>query len=241
MAIVINDLVGYKNMKIVQNTEYFNFSLESVILPHFCNLTSKIKTIVDFCTGNAPIPLILSTMTNAKIIGVEIQEKVCELANESIKINNLEDQINILNLDINHLNKYIKSDSVDLITCNPPYFKIEKSSNFNKNMVKSVARHEICVTLQDICNMAKKILKNGCSLIIVHRTERFTDVVLTLKKNNLEPKIAQFIYPKKNEESNLFLISAVKNGKVGLKVLKPLVCHNEDGTYTDEIIKMFER
>ncbi len=238
---VVNDLVGYENLKIIQNSDYFNFSLESVILPRFCNITSKVLKIIDFCTGNAPIPLILSTLTKADIIGVELQKEVYDLAKESIKINNLEDRIKIKNCDVKTLTKNFNTDSIDLITCNPPYFKVKSDSNLNENMIKSIARHELKISLDDICNMAKKLLKNNCSLVLVHRTERLAEIILTLKKYNLEPKRMRMIYPKIGENSNLVLIDAVKNGKVGLKVLPPLICHNADGSYTKEILKFFER
>lgn len=241
MKNVVNDLVGYNDLKIVQNNKYFNFSLESVILPRFCNINSSTKNIIDFCTGNAPIPLILSTLTNSNIIGVELQKEIYELANESIKMNNLSDRIKILNLDVKDLTKFYSTDSFDLITCNPPYFKIEKDGKINENMIKSIARHELCININDICVVAKKLLKNNSSLVMVHRTERLTDVILALKNNNLEPKRLRFIYPKYGEKSNLFLIDAKKNGNVGLTVLPPLVCHNSDGTYTNEILEMFKR
>lgn len=241
MEDVVNDLVGYNGLKIVQNNQYFNFSLESVILPRFCIINSNMKNIIDFCTGNAPIPLILSTLTDTNIIGVEIQKEVFNLAKKSIELNNLSNRITIINDDIRNLVKLYSTDSFDLITCNPPYFKVEKDSNLNANMVKSIARHELCINIDDICLVAKKLLKNNSSLVLVHRTDRLTDVIKSLKNNNLEPKRIRFIYPKLGEDSNLFLIDAKKNGKVGLKVLPPLICHNQDGSYTDEVLNMFER
>jgi len=238
---VINDLVGYSNLKIVQNSDYFNFSLESVLLPRFCKLSKKDMKIMDFCTGNAPIPMILSTLTDSRIIGVEIQPQIYELANKSIQLNKLEDKITILNKDVKTVVNDFSTDSFDLITCNPPYFKYDSNSNINENYVKSVARHEISINLEDIINAAKKLLKNNGSLVLVHRSERFSEIISLLEKNNLQAKRVQFIYPKKEENSNLVLIDAKKNAKIGLKVLPPLYCHNEDGTYTKEVLKMFER
>lgn len=240
MSVVINDLVGYQNLKIVQNNQYFNFSLESVLLPRFCILKDNMK-IIDFCTGNAPIPLILSTLTNSNIIGVEIQKEIYDLAVASININNLNDRITIVNDDVNNIAKLYETDSFDLITCNPPYFKYNESSNLNLNEVKSIARHEIKVSLVDIIKAARKMLKNSGSLVLVHRTDRLSDIINTLREYNIEPKRIRFIYPKEDEESNLVLIDAKKNAKPGLKVLPPLICHNDDGTYTDEVKNMFER
>lgn len=237
---VINDLVGYDNLKIVQNNEYFNFSLESLLIPRFCILKKKMK-IIDFCTGNAPIPLVLSTLTDSEIIGVEIQKEIYALATESVKINGLEERISILNEDVKKLPDLFETDTFDLITCNPPYFKVNESSNLNYNYIKTVARHEVMLTLNDIFAVSRKLLKNNGSVVMVHRTDRLSEILTLMTNNNLQPKRIRFIYPKEGKESNLVLIDAKKNGKIGVKVLPPLYCHNDDGSYTSEVLKMFER
>lgn len=237
---VINDLVGYDNLKIVQNNNYFNFSLESVMIPRFCVLKNNMK-IIDFCTGNAPIPMILSTLTDSNIIGVELQKEIYNLAVQSVKINNLEDRITLLNMNVLDIFNVYETDSFDLITCNPPYFRVNEFSNLNNNMIKSIARHEIEIKLEDICRISKKLLKNNGSLVLVHRTDRLSEIINMLLMYNLQPKRIRFLYPKELENSNLVLIDARKNGNVGLKVLPPLICHNMDGSYTKEVLDMFGR
>lgn len=236
---VINDLVYFKNLKIIQNKNYFNFSLDSILLPNFVSITPNTKNILDLCTGNAPIPLVLSTKTAAKITGIEIQKEIYNLAIESIKINNLENQIKIKNDDINNISKIYETDTFDIITCNPPYFKYKEDSLTNDNDIKSVARHEIKMQLEDVFKISKKLLKNNGSICIVHRTDRLIEIIEKMKKNNIEPKRIQLIYPKANSDSNLVMVDGRKNGKSGLKFLKPLIVHNEDGSYTEEIQKMF--
>ncbi len=237
---VINYLLGYKNLRIVQDSEMFNFSLDSILLPNFVTINKKINKILDIGCGNAPIPLILSTKTDAKIIGVEIQKEVYELAIQSIKINNKENQIAIINQDINDYYNVVETDTFDVITCNPPFFKYVETSNTNKNDYKTIARHEVKLNLNQLFNIAKKLLKNNGIIAIVHRPERFVEVVEEMKKNNIEPKRVQFVYPKKNTEANIMLIEGSKNGKPGLKILPPIYSHSENGEYTEEIKKYFE-
>ncbi len=237
---VINYLLGYKDLKIVQDNEMFNFSLDSVLLPNFVTLNKKIDRILDIGCGNAPIPLILSTKTNALITGVEIQKEVYDLALESVKINKKENQINIINKDINNYYKEIETDSFDVITCNPPFFKYIESSNINKNDYKTIARHEVKLNLSQLFSIAKKLLKNNGVIAIVHRPERFVEVVEEMKKNNIEPKRVQFVYPKKKMEANIMLIEGSKNGKPGLKILPPIYSHQDNGEYTEDVKKYFE-
>lgn len=237
--IEINDLVYFKDIKIVQNKDYFNFSLDSVLLPNFVEITRKTKKILDMCTGNAPIPLILSTKTDAKIYGVELQKEVYDLAKETIKINNLDNQIELINDNIKNLKKIFDTETFDIITCNPPYFKKKDDSIINDNKIKSIARHEIEMELEDIMIISKALLKNEGSLVLVHRTDRLIEIIELMKKHNIEPKRMRLIYPKVNAESNLVLIDGRKNGKEGLKILPPLYIHNDDNSYTSEVLEMF--
>lgn len=239
--IEINDLVYFKDIKIVQNKDYFNFSLDSVLLPNFVEITKKTSKILDMCTGNAPIPLILSTKTTAKIYAIELQKEVYSLAEETIKINKLENQIKLINDNIKNLKKFFNTETFDIITCNPPYFKKKDGSIINENKVKSIARHEIEMELEDVMIISKALLKNEGSLVLVHRTERLIEIIELMKKHNIEPKRMRLIYPKVNTESNLVLIDGRKNGKDGLKILPPLYIHNEDNSYTKEVLEMFGR
>ena len=237
---VINYLLGFKNYYIVQDTEMFNFSLDSVLLPNFVTINKNVKKILDIGCGNAPIPLILSTKTNAEIVGVEIQKEVFNLAKKSVKINKLEKQIKIINADINNIYSEFETESFDIITCNPPFFKVNEKSNFNKSDYKTIARHEVMLNLDDIFKVSKKLLKNNGYIAVVHRPERLLDVITTMRNYNIEPKRIQFVYPKKGIEANILLIEGTKNGKPGLKVLPPIYTHLENGTYTEQIKKYFE-
>ena len=114
---VINDIVG-KNLKIYQDDEYFNFSLDSVLLPNFIRINSKTKKILDLGTGNAPIPMILSTMTEAELYGIELQKEIYDMALESLKINKLENRIKLINDNMKNLDKYFEPNSLDIIVSN---------------------------------------------------------------------------------------------------------------------------
>lgn len=235
---VVNDLLNYDNIKIVQNSDWFSFSLDSVLLANFVHVNNKMR-IMDFCCGNAPIPLILSTKTNSKITGVEIQKEVFSLAIKSVRLNNKEKQIEIINEDVKNLHNIYETDSFDLITCNPPYFKYKNSSNINNNNTKALARHELSLTLEDVFKTAKKILKNDGKLAMVHRTERLIDIICLMRKYNLEPKRIRFIQPFSNSNSNLVLIEASKNGNAGLKIESNLIVHDDNNNYTEEVLEIF--
>ncbi len=236
---VIHDLVGYQGRKIVQNTEWFSFSLDSVLLARFVRVLPRMKNILDLGTGNAPIPLILSLQTKAHITAVEIQPDVCQLARKSVSLNHLEEQITVLEYDMMDLKEKYNSDTFDLITMNPPYFPYHDTSFLNMDIHKTIARHEIRMNLKDMLPIVRYLLKNNGSFAMVHRVDRFMEILSLLQYYHLEPKRIQFIYPKKCENANLFLIEAVKNGKTGMTVLSPLIIHEADGSYTEHVKEFF--
>lgn len=241
MTKIVNDLLNINGFKIVQDNKYCSFCLDSILLANFIKILPTTKKIIDLGTGNAPIPIVLSSKVNkqVEIIGIELQKEVCNLALQSININKLNDKIKIYNMDIKNLLSKFDSDIFDIVICNPPYFKYKGSSIINNNKIKSIARHEMSIDIKDIINIGMKLLKNKGSFYMIFRTERFIELVTKLKEHNLEPKRIQFIYPKISNEPSLFLIEATKNGKSGLRILKPLIIHNKNGSYKKNIIKIF--
>ncbi len=236
---VTNYLLGYKDLYIIQDTDMFNFSLDSVLLPNFVTLNKNVKNILDIGCGNAPIPLILSTKTKAKIIGVELQEKSYLLGKESISVNNLDEQIRLIHGDINNVYTNFADCSFDLITCNPPFFKYTKQSNINKNDYKTLARHEVALNLEQIMKISKYLLNNNGILGLVHRPERLVEIIELMRKYDIEPKKIRMVFPHEDKNANILLIEGRKNGKPGLKIYPPLYSHTKSGEYTEEIKKMF--
>ena len=235
---VLNDILGYKNRKIFQDTDCFSFSLDSIMLANFATIRLKDKKIVDLGCGNGVIPLIMSLRCDKKIIGVELQSKLADMAKRSVDYNGLNDVIEIINTNMKDYVSDETFESFDLITCNPPYFKVNDKNFFNDNIEKVIARHEVEITLSELMFIVKKLLKNNGNFAIVHRTERLMEILSEFRKNNIEPKRVRFVHEKSNKESTLVLIEGQKNGKVGLKVENPFILYNEDGSETEEYKKL---
>ncbi len=238
---VKNRLLNFDNMVIYQDNDYFLFSLDSVLLANFVTLKLTDKKIIDLCSGNGPVPMLMSFRTKARIFGVEIQKYICDMAVDSIEENNLANQIEMINDDVNNMKSRFSAESFDAVTCNPPYFKYKDSSLTNKNNGKTIARHEVLIKLDEIVSMASYLLKNGGTFALVHTPDRLIEIIELMKKNNIEPKKMQLVYPKKDKNANMLLIEGTKNGRMGLKILNPLIVHNDDDTYTCAVKKMFEK
>lgn len=237
---VLNDLLWDGELKIFQDTEMFKFSLDSVLLSNFVTINKSTNRILDIGTGNSPIPLMLTKKTKAKIDAIEIQEESYELGYESIKYNNLQNQINIILGDIREKYKELENNFYDTIISNPPYYRQNVKIPLYEN--KKIARNEQSLSLNDIFVISKKLLKDGGNIAIVIDTDRLTEVIELMKNNSIEPKRLQFVYPKETKNSKILLIEGTKNGKPGIKVLNPIFIQDSSNQYTsfiENILKNF--
>jgi len=227
MAVLLNDLFDY-DLKIYQDSEKFKFSLDSLLLSEFVDIKKSDKNLLDLCSGNAPLPLILANNHDINITGVEIQKEIYDLAVKSIMYNKLESKIKMLNINAKDTNNYFPGNNFDIITCNPPFFKVENNSLINKE--KAMARHEISITLEEIIQVSSTLLKDNGKFYLVHRPERLEDIITLANKYNLHVKEIEFIYTKLTDYAIMVLLKFVKNANIGVKI-KSKIINRETKTY----------
>lgn len=225
------------NLKIIQSDEVFAFSLDAVLLAHFCSLPPRGK-VIDLCTGNGVIPLLLSTRTKACIDGVEIQPRLAGMAERSIALNRLQEQIVIRNADIRTVHEQLGYEQYDLVTVNPPYLPVHTGDR-NVNDHFAAARHEIYCTLDDVAAACSRMARFGGKVAMVHRPARLVDILASFRKYKLEPKRIRFVHPKAGEEANMVLVEAIRGGKPDVRLLPPLIVYNEKGEYCEELLKIY--
>lgn len=219
----INDLYDY-GYKIVQNSDYFKFSLDSMLLANFVGINMSDSKLLDFCTGNCPVPIILSNSIK-NIVAFEVQKEIYELGNESLKLNNI-NNVKLINDDIKNIGNYYDEGYFDIVTCNPPYFKVIDTSKINDNSVKAIARHEILIKLEDIVSLAYKYLRDKGKLYIVYRPDRLMELLKLFDRYKFGVKKLQCCYNNSDSLSSMILIEAMKNGQDDLKILAPLYTEN---------------
>ena len=236
----IDDL-EFKGLKIIQNEKGFCFGMDSVLLSDFAKNMKNNSTVLDLGTGTGIIPILLCGKTNLKkVVGIEIQKDVANMAKRSSQLNNLQDRFEVVNTNIIDLKNIYEKQSFDVIVTNPPYKK-ENTGITNENEAKLISRHEITANLEDFISISKDLLKDKGEFYMVHRPERLVDILSLMRKYKIEPKILKFVSPNKNKEPNLILIKGIKNANSFLKIEKNLYVYNEDGKYTNEILKIYNK
>lgn len=229
-----------ENISIIQSPSVFSFSIDAVLLAHFAKVPKReTASIVDACSGNGAVAFMMSAKTNAKIVGIEYQERLVDMANRTIAFNALQDKVEMLHTDYNAVEQYIRPDSVDVITCNPPYFMDTEQSEKNKLDTFTLARHEVTLTLDQWVKQSARLLKYKGKLFVVHRPERLGDIMNCLRQYNVPVKRLQFVYPKANKKANIVLIEAIKHGSNdGVEVLPPITIFDNTNQYTPLVKEM---
>lgn len=234
----IDDL-QLNNLKIIQNKNGFCFGIDSILLSDFAKDIRNNSKVLDLGTGTGILGILLCGKTKlSKIYGIDIQENVCDMASRSIKLNNLQDRFEIINKNIKNLKEVFEESSFDAIISNPPYKK-DNSGLKNESETKLISRHEITASLEDFISISSKLLKNSGNIYMVHRPERLSDLFYLLKKYNLEPKKLRLVQSYTNSKPKLILVKATKNAKSFLNIEEHLIIYNQDGSYTDEILKIY--
>lgn len=229
------DYLLAEDLKIIQSPTVFSFSLDAVLLAKFAYMPIQKGNIIDLCSGNGIIPLLLSTRTKGKVLGVEIQERLYDMAIRSIAYNKLEHQLEMIHGDLKDMPKELGFGKFDVVTCNPPYFTSQQKHKQNLNEHFAIARHEILCTLEDVIKASSQLVKQGGKIALVHRPGRLVDIVELMRKYGVEPKRIQLVYPKQGKEANTLLVEGIKGGGSDLKVLPPIFVYNHENEYTNEI------
>lgn len=228
----IDDL-QLKGLKLIQDVNGFCFGVDAVLLANFAKV-KRGANVADLGTGTGIIPILIAGKSEAKkIVGVEIQEEVYEMATRSVKLNKLEDRVQIINADIKTIDKELDVHGYHVVTSNPPYMHIDGIKNPNDK--KAISRHEVKCNLEDVIRAASRLVMPKGKFFMIHRPTRLVDIISLGRKYRLEPKVVQFVHPKPSKAPNLLLVEFVKDGRPELRILDPLYVYGEDGSYTEEL------
>lgn len=225
---------------IIQKKDGFKFGVDAVLLADFAKTAKSVNTL-DLCTGTGIVPLLLTEKTDTlNIFGLEIQKDIAEMAARSIEYNNLDDRVHITEGDLKNAADIYGKGRFDKITCNPPYMKCGAGLQ-NDADTKSVSRHEILCTLDDVLRVSRELLISKGRFFMVHRASRLADILCTMRKYGIEPKRLRLIHPSPEKAPNLVLVEGMKDGGEELKILPSLYVYGSDGNYSDEINMIYGR
>lgn len=231
-------LDGLRDLKLYQRKDGYRFSVDALLLYSFVNVT-HVKDAVDLGAGSGVIGLLLARKyPAARVLLVELQRTLYRLAERNIGLNGLQDRVSTVLADISSLHEVYPAMSYDVVVSNPPFRK-PSSGLLSRGEERAVARHEIRLRLPELARCASHLLKSRGRFFMIFHPERAVEVMDTLRAEQLEPKRIRFVHNDTDSVSKIMLVEAVKGGRVGLKVERPLVLYQKDGSYTEEVRTMY--
>lgn len=231
--------LGVDNLKIIQNSNSYCFTSDATILAEFVH-AKKNDRVMEFCSGSGVISILVQNKFKLKnVFAMEVQPYLFEISKKSIELNGQQNNIFVINDKLQNFEKYFEKASFDVVICNPPYKKIS-SGKVAENPEIAIAKSEILVKLEEIVECARKLLKSKGSFYVCMTPNRLTELLLLLKKYGFEAKEMFFSYPSIKSSPSCVFIKAVKDGKEGVKILPPVITHDESGKFAKSTASLFD-
>lgn len=226
-------------LQIIQDSDYFKFGTDSVLLANFADIKPG-EIVIDLGCGSGVIPLLLAYKQQPDLVyGLEIQPHLAALAVRNTKLNNLEEKIKIISGDLKEIDDYLEAESVDQVITNPPYMPVN-AGKVTADRKKAIARHEIYATLEDFIAAADWVLRPGGKLNIVHRCWRLPELLKLLSEYQLVAKRLRFVQARRDRAPDTFLLTARRGVSEGLKVEPVLIVYEGDSDqYTGEVREIY--
>lgn len=227
-----------KGYQLIQKPKGFCFGVDAVLLSDYAKV-KKGQKILDLCTGSGVIPILLAAKTKgAEFCGLELQPEYADMANRSVLFNHLENKVNIICGDVKDVKKLFSPASFHVVTVNPPYMT-EHHGLTNLYEPKTIARHEVALSLENVITAASYVLPENGNFFMIHKPFRLAEIFRVMKKYHIEPKRMRFVHPYVDKEPTMVLIEGLKGGRERITVEPPLIMYKEMNIYSDEISKIY--
>ena len=232
------DELGRKGYRILQDPDAFCFGVDAVLLADFAEISRR-ERVLDLGTGNGILPLLLDARDRGgEIVGLELQEDAAALARENFALNRAEERLRAVRGDLREASAVFGRASFDAVVTNPPYQEMGRGL-VNPDGAKSIARHEIACTLEDVLREAAAVLRPRGRFYMVHRPKRLAEILFGMEREGIAPRTLRFVHSRAGDPASLLLVSGVRGGGKELTVLPPLILYGEDGKYTPEVYEIY--
>ena len=213
-------LENFENgIAVYQSDNYYKFTQDAIMLAKFCNIKHS-DDVLELCAGSGVISFYAYSLCPFNHLYFnEIQSEMCEIIEENIAFNGFKRRSKIFNCNLKDLSIKEFPKPVDVIICNPPYFKVNEKNKINEKREIAIARHELEATLEDIIKKSNELLKDKGRLYMVHLANRSAELSGLCYKYNMNIKRMKFIF-NGDKEAYLVLVEAVKNSQPGVRITK---------------------
>jgi len=218
---------------VFQPDKGYRFGIDSVLLANFVELRKReVALEVGACQGIVSFILALR-YPYAKVFALEKERLYMECLQRGIEANAFQNKIFPVLGDFKQ--NCFKPNSLDVVFANPPYFEVGRGRR-SPNAFKEVARRDEALSLKELLQGAKALLKTKGRLYLIFTAYRTTELINLLYQHGLTPKVVRFVHSYPGDRARLVLICAQKSAGEEVIVLPPLFIYKErKGDYTEEV------
>jgi tRNA1Val (adenine37-N6)-methyltransferase len=222
-----------------QEKEGYRFSVDAVLLAALTEIQPHTR-VMDLGTGCGIVPLIMAYRNNeCEFVGLEIQPELVGLAERNIEMNGFLGRIRIMQMDFRKLADRFPTQTIDLVTSNPPYYSVH-SGRINPNSQKAIARHELTASAKDVFTAAQHLLHRNGRLAVIYPASRLDHLFLTAADHGFHPRKLTIVYSTPSKPARLAHLECQKGGGREMQISPPFFIHQENGDFSEEMRKIYE-
>jgi tRNA1Val (adenine37-N6)-methyltransferase len=209
LADCITDFNYRQLPNISQPEKGYRFSMDALMLASHVKVGAN-ERLIDIGCGSGIISIILAhKYPFLKIMGIEIQEELCTLAQKNIMENGLEGRVSIVHDDVKNVKIRRAEELADIIVTNPPFGK-KGEGRISPNPQKAIARHEIALDLDSLLKCSNKLLKDKGRLFMIFPFNRRRELEQRLIRYHFRAEYIRDIQIKRDKEPLRIIACAVK-------------------------------
>ncbi len=218
-------------IKLVQPSDGYRAGIDPIFLAASLHPKPHEKILdVGAGVGTASISLAVRC-PHARVIGLEVQSNLVQLALTNIAANRVEDRVEMIKGDLLSPPSILKLNSFDHIMTNPPYYEYSRTQS-SPDPGKAQANTET-VDLGKWIKACLKMLKSKGVFTMIHRPERLSEILPYLE-NRVGDLVIFPLWPGTNKLARRVIIQGRKNIRGDIRLAQGLTLHGGAEKYTPE-------
>lgn len=213
-------------LSLIQPTRGYRVAVDAALLAAAVP-TAGLKRALELGTGVGAAALALALRAPAaRVDAIELQPALAEIGQANVRANGLEARVTVREGDVLRLPPDLAG--FDEAFFNPPYLTPE-TNDPSADPVRRIATVEGPATLAAWLRAARRALRPGGGVTLIHRADRLADVLGAMADADIGGPVVFPLWPRAGAEAKRVLLRGRAGRRGRLRLLAGLVLHEGDG------------